>query len=256
MARTAPALSGAVEEFERAALKRGLKINEEKTMNMKTSRRSTACKPSFNMLNYAFPVCKEFKYLGTIVTKDNYVTSEIKGRMAAGNRCFWAVQREMRFRCLSRLAKLVIYRTIIRPVVTYGSETWVLTAANERLLNCWERKVLRKIFGAICENGTWRIRTNAELRRLYGEPDIVAFIKRGRCRWLGHVERMPAERYPKKALNGAPGGRRLRGRPRRRWLEDVEDDLTALGVRRWRLLAQDRKEWSSIAERALVLVGP
>jgi hypothetical protein len=32
------------------------------------------------------------------------------------------------------------YRTIIRPVDTYGSETWCLTANDERSLRTWERK--------------------------------------------------------------------------------------------------------------------
>jgi hypothetical protein len=34
---------------------------------------------------------------------------------------------------------------MIRPVVTYASETWVLAEENERALNTWERKIMRKI---------------------------------------------------------------------------------------------------------------
>jgi len=41
------------------------------------------------------------------------------------------------------------YKTIIRPVVLYGSEAWCLTAKNEKNLHIWEMKVLRKIFGPI-----------------------------------------------------------------------------------------------------------
>lgn len=256
MARTIPALSGAVEEFERAANQRGLKINEKKTMYMKTSRKPPLTQTTSRIGNQDFPVCHEFKYLGAMITEDNDVTTEIKARITAGNRCFWAVQKALKFRGLSRRSKITIYKTIMRPVVTYGCETWVLTSANERLLNCWERKILRKIFGPIYENGEWRIRRNDELRHLYGGPDLVAFIRRARLRWLGHVERMPEARYPRKALYGMPGGRRMRGRPRLRWLEDVEEDLNQLGVRRWRTQALDRKEWKSIVEKALVLKGP
>jgi hypothetical protein len=39
-----------------------------------------------------------------------------------------------------------MYKTIIRPTVTYGSETWVLTASDENQLNIFERKILRKIY--------------------------------------------------------------------------------------------------------------
>jgi hypothetical protein len=72
-------------------------------------------------------------------------------------------------------------------VVTYGSETWCLTANDERSLRTWEREVLRKIYGPVYDNGIWRIRTNKEL-------DIVAEIKKARWRWLGHLERMSEDR--------------------------------------------------------------
>jgi hypothetical protein len=67
-------------------------------------------------------------------------------------------------------------------VVTYGSETWCLTANDERSLRTWERKVLRKIYGPVYDNGIWR--TNKELMTLYQVLDIVAEIKKARLRWL------------------------------------------------------------------------
>jgi hypothetical protein len=56
-----------------------------------------------------------------------------------------------------------------------------------------ERKVLRKMYGPVCENGEWRIRTNTELMELYEELDIVTEVKRMRLRRLGHMERMSYE---------------------------------------------------------------
>jgi hypothetical protein len=57
--------------------------------------------------------------------------------------------------------------------VTYASETWVLTKENERALNTWERKIMRKTYGPINEGRPWRIRTKSELQEVYGEQDLV-----------------------------------------------------------------------------------
>jgi len=65
-------------------------------------------------------------------------------------------------------------------VVLYGSEARCLTANDEKILRIWERKVPRKIFGAIRVAGYWRSRTNKEVRQLYGELDIVIEIKKKR----------------------------------------------------------------------------
>jgi hypothetical protein len=66
---------------------------------------------------------------------------------------------------IKRSVKMQIYKTLIRPVVTYGSETWTLTKSDENLLRIFERKILRKIYGLIQEGDTWRIRNNEELNR-------------------------------------------------------------------------------------------
>ena len=39
-----------------------------------------------------------------------------------------------------------IYRSIILPVVLYGSETWSLTLREEHRLRVFENRVLRRIF--------------------------------------------------------------------------------------------------------------
>jgi hypothetical protein len=104
----------------------------------------------------------------------------------------------MKSRALNRSSKLKIYKTVIRPAVTYGSETWTLTSRNEQQLKIFERKILRKMFGPIQdEDGIWRIRKNQELNELIGNADIVRFIKSRRMTCLGHVTRMEGGRIPR-----------------------------------------------------------
>jgi hypothetical protein len=65
------------------------------------------------------------------------------------------------------------------------------------------------------------------------------------------------KRSVKKIFEGQLERRRDRGRPRLRWIKDVEDDLRKLGVKRWRTKALDRVEWVSIMREAKAkLKGP
>ena len=80
--------------------------------------------------------------------------------------------------------------------------------------------------------------------------NIVKWIKGQRISWLGHVERMEEDRMPKKKFIQELEWRRRRGRPRRRWKEEVQRDLEVLGVGRWRELVTDRKKWKDIVRQA------
>jgi len=86
--------------------------------------------------------------------------------------------------------------------VTYGAETWTLTAAEENALRRFERKVLRKIYGPVVDKGVWRIRYNDELCKFMAGEDIVRFIIAQRIQWLGHVERMDETAMSKRVLKG------------------------------------------------------
>jgi hypothetical protein len=115
----------------------------------------------------------------------------------------------------------------------------------------FERKILRKIFGAIRdENGIWRSRKNQELNELMRNADIVRLIKSRRMNWIGHVMLMDGWRIARRILEWKPIGRRIRGRPRKRWIEDVEEDFQAMGKRGWRKLSKERTEWKKITEKA------
>jgi len=51
----------------------------------------------------------------------------------------------------------------------------------------FERKMLRRIYGSICEGVTWRSRHNEELYRLNDETDVVTTIRITRLRWAGPI---------------------------------------------------------------------
>jgi hypothetical protein len=130
-----------------------------------------------------------------------------------------------------------------------------MTKKEEEMLRRWERKILRGIYGAVRDGEEWRIRTNGEIQQLYQKPDIVVEIKRARMRWAGHVQRMPEERVVKKSFTGQPGGSRRKGRPRLRWVDDLEEDLKKIGIRGWIRMAEDREGWRQAIAEVQALQG-
>jgi len=144
---------------------------------------------------------------------------------------------------VSENLKIEKYRTIILPLVLYGSETWLLTLRKERRLRVLENKVLRRIFRPRRDEvtGEWRKLHNEELNDLYS-PNTVWVIKSRRMRWAGHVARNGERRGVYRVLVGKPEGKRALGRPRRRLEDNIKMDLQEVGRegRDWIKLAQDR----------------
>ena len=115
--------------------------------------------------------------------------------------------------------------------IGHGNETWPVTEMDMKRLNTRERKISRRIYGPIVEQGIRRIRTDQEFRELYKDLDLAADIKKTRLSWLGHLIRKDHGRIVKKIFESKPEGRSNMGRPRLRWLEDVEKDLREMKVK-------------------------
>jgi hypothetical protein len=60
------------------------------------------------------------------------------------------------------------------------------------------RKLEKNIRGLIKQGEHWRIRKNIEIDEILKKEAIGRFIKARRIDWLGHVERMDANRMPRK----------------------------------------------------------
>lgn len=243
--------------LEKSAKKVGLTINENKTKYMTMSRRANRRnRQNYTIGDYNFEGVKEFTYLGTQLNNTNLISTCIQERIQAANRCYYANAKMLKSKVLSRKSKMKMYKSIIRPVMAYGAECWSMTTQDESALRIFERKVIRKIYGPIKINeNSWRIRTNAEINELIGNADIVRFIKSQRIRWAGHVQRMAETSIPKKLLNGKMNGTRNTGRPRKRWSDDLYQDLQIMGVRNWKNVAQDRDIWRGIVKEAKAHTG-
>jgi len=106
---------------------------------------------------------------------------EIRERLIAANSCYFGLSTLFKSKLLSRRSKTTLYKVLIRPIALYACETWATTKMDEKKLGVLERKILRKIFGPKNnEDGEFEIRTNEELRELFGEADIIGIMKSSR----------------------------------------------------------------------------
>jgi len=111
----------------------------------------------------------------TTLTNQNSIQEEIKSRLKSGNACYHSVQNLLSSSLLPKNLKIMIYGTIMLPVVLYGCETWSPTLREERRLRVFENRVLRRIFGPKRDVVTveWKKLHNGELNDLYCSPNIV-----------------------------------------------------------------------------------
>jgi hypothetical protein len=117
----------------KAAEKVGLRINEEKTEYMVVSRRNgnLVQEEFIEVEEYKFRRIDQFKYLGSIITQDNDIKTEISMRLQSANKCFFGLSNIFRSRAISKNLKVRMYLTLLRPIVLYGAETWPLRKTEE-----------------------------------------------------------------------------------------------------------------------------
>ena len=189
--------------LEGAANKMGLRLNIAKTKGMIVTASDTRrAEQSMVLGGYAFEMVSEFNYLGSMVSNINDAGVEVRRRIVLANIAYFGLQSKMNSRLLSRNTKVLLYKTLIIPVLTYGMETLPLTKSSLDCISRFERKILRRIYGPVKEGDNWRRRYNAELYELYKEIPLTRKIKVNRLRWAGHLMRMGTANVTRRMLEG------------------------------------------------------
>ena len=255
ISRSPKSLQEATVALDRAARRMGLEINQAETKYMICGIKKKYVENVFKVKHLTFERVNSFLYLGTSITADNNTYAEINNRITLDNRSYFGLVNTLKAKNISRKCKVVMYKTLIKPVLMYGAETWVLSKADELHLGVFERIILRTIYGPICEGATWSSRYNEELYRLYEETDLVTTIRITRLRLAGNILRVQDNLPCKKITLDKPEGRRRFGRPNLRWIGGVMRDADRLGVRNWRIKTKDRDGWRRLLESTKTLHG-
>ena len=130
---------------------------------------------------------------------------------------------------------LRILRSVVFPTATYGCEAWTINNTDSRQITAFEMKCYRKLLRI---SWTEKISNETVLSRLgIKAPTLLQKIKKLKLVYFGHIKRH--ESLEKHILEAKIEGRRGRGRPARRWEQDIEEWMGTTTTQAGRL-AEDR----------------
>ena len=81
--------------------------------------------------------------------------------------------------------RAMVYQACIRSVLLYAAETWPLTQRLTNMLQCCDRRMLRRMCGVSLAD---RVNSNEILERCK-LVDVEVMLKKKRLFWFGHVKR-------------------------------------------------------------------
>ena len=85
----------------------------------------------------------------------------------------------------------------------------------------------------------------AEIRKRTKIIDIIEYTLKQKWKWAGHIARLKDNRWTRRCTEWQPRrGKRSRGRPSRRW----QDDITEKEGTTWIRKATDRRRWKTLME--------
>ncbi|XP_052673517.1 uncharacterized protein LOC128155711 [Crassostrea angulata] len=226
----------------------GLTISLKKT-NVLSQNTSTA--PAIAIDDYQLDVVHQFTYLGSTITDNLSLDVELDKRIGKATSTLAQLSKRVWTNpTLKTSTKMAVYNACIISTLLYGSESWTTYSRQERRLNAFHLRCLRRILGI-----SWQDKVpNTEVLSRANLPSMFTMLRQRRLRWLGHVRRMDDGRIPKDILYGElRSGKRSTGRPQLRFKDVVKRDMKTLDIymRSWEDLAADRPRWRSTLLRQI-----
>ena len=120
-----------------------------------------------------------------------------------------------------------VYSSVVRPAMVYGLETVAVTKKQVEEIEVAEMKMLRFAMGVTRKD---KIR-NEHIRSTVKVERLGMKMREGRLRWYGHVMRRDQEYVGRKMMEMELPGKRKRGRPKRRFLDVVKEDVEEVGAK-------------------------
>lgn len=241
IADSAADIQNILERMNVVSIKYGLYINCEKTKLM--SINSTTTNP-VTLDGAALEVVETFNYLGAQISANGGCTREIRCRLGQARRAMADLSCVWSNRHIRREAKMKLVKCLIFPIATYACENWSLSAPNRNRIDafemwCW-RRMLRIPWTAH--------RTNESVLVEIGHGlTLRGSIACRAMKYFGHIARRDSQNLEKAILQGAIEGRRSRGRPARRYIDELKEIAGFNNVRALYDAAMNRHSWRKLS---------
>jgi hypothetical protein len=121
--------------------------------------------------------------------------------------------------------KIKIFSAYISSIFLYNSETWTLTKNQEKAIDSFHRRLLRKIL-----NIKWpKTLKDNEVYAITKETPWSKRIARRRLNWYGHLNRLPKETPARQALEEIRRpALRPKGGQKQTWIKNLDKQLESL----------------------------
>ena len=119
----------------------GLKISRTKTEYLPSPANDTCT--TVKIVDAELTTVTSFKYLGSLFTSEGGSQADVNNRIRIGWMKWKEVSGVMCDRKMPVELKDKVFKTIIRPAMTYGSECWAVKKKDENKLNSAEMRMLR-----------------------------------------------------------------------------------------------------------------
>ena len=189
---------------------------------------------------------EDFIYLGGKISQKGSCT-DVKYRIGKALGAMQNLNDIWKSKDISTSKKIQLYKTLIPSLLMYGSETWTLKKEDENRLLVFEVTCLRKILGV---SRLDKIRNKTIRKSLNLKENLIERISQKRLRYYGHIMRMNTQRMPYITLNGMVQGNRQQGRPVKRWLDGIRDDVKKLNltITEASKKTQSRETWKEVMQ--------
>ena len=230
-----------LESWKYALERRGMKVSRLKTEYLCTNGGNDD--ETVKIEDTKMPRVKEFKYLGSTVQESGGCEREVKKRVQAGWNGWRRVSGVVCDKRLPARVKGKVYSSVIRPAMVYGLETVAVTKKQVEEIEVAEMKKLRFTMGVTRKD---KIR-NEHIRSTVKVERLGMKMRESRLRWYGHVMSRVQEYVGRRMMEMELPGKRRRGRPKKRFLDVVKEDMVEVGAKETDV--EDRKIWRMMIHR-------